>query len=124
MKKIIAILVIMLGFGFTANAQVKKFNVKSATTNTQSVAADPAVEQAANKDVTDLTKVITTLNAVEKQNFKGLFEYKHRELKKALTAEQKKTLAATIDAKLRASLTSDQMAKLDSNKKVLTQLTN
>ncbi|KGO85634.1 hypothetical protein Q765_15605 [Flavobacterium rivuli WB 3.3-2 = DSM 21788] len=123
MKKIIAILVVMLGFGFTANAQQKRVSVKSPTTGVQAVAKDPVVEQAATKDLTALTKVVT-LNDVEKQNFKGLFEYKHRELKKALTPDQKKVLLNSIDAKLRASLTPDQMAKLDANKKTLTQLTN
>jgi len=121
MKKIIALLVVMLGFGFTATAQQKKFTVKSPTT--QPTATDPAVVQAAAKDLTALSKTVT-LTDVEKQNFKGLFEYKHRELKKALTADQKKVLLNSIDAKLRASLTPGQMAKLDGNKKVLTQLTN
>jgi len=123
MKKIIALLVVMLGFGFTATAQQKKFTVKSPTTGVQSASADPVVEQAAAKDLTALTKVIT-LTDVEKQNFKGLFQYKHRELKKTLTADQKKVLLNSIDAKIRASLTPAQMTKLDANKKVLTQLTN
>jgi hypothetical protein len=122
MKKIIALIVVMLGFGFTATAQQRKFTVKSPTTGVQS-AADPAVTQAAAKDLTALSKTVT-LTDVEKQNFKGLFEYKHRELKKALTADQKKVLLGSIDAKLRASLTPEQMAKLDANKKLLTQLTN
>jgi hypothetical protein len=122
MKKIIALMVVMLGFGFTATAQQRKFTVKSPTTGVQS-AADPAVTQAAAKDLTALSKTVT-LTDVEKQNFKGLFEYKHRELKKALTADQKKVLLGSIDAKLRASLTPEQMAKLDANKKLLTQLTN
>jgi hypothetical protein len=123
MKKIIALMVVMLGFGFTATAQQRIATVKSKTTGAQSVAADPAVVQAAAKDLTALSKTVT-LTDVEKQNFKGLFEYKHRELKKALTADQKKVLLGSIDAKLRASLTPEQMAKLDANKKLLTQLTN
>jgi len=124
MKKIIALLVVMLGFGFTATAQQKKVVVKSPTaTDVRTITPDPVVEQAAAKDLTALSKTIT-LTDVEKQNFKGLFEYKHRELKKTLTADQKKVLLNSIDAKLRASLTPEQMAKLDSNKKVLSQLTN
>lgn len=121
MKKIIALLVVMLGFGFTATAQQKSFTVKSPTT--QATPTDPEVAKAAAKDLTALTNVVA-LNAVEKQNFKGLFEYKHSELKKPLTADKKKVLLNSIDAKLRASLTPEQMAKLDSNKKVLSQLTN
>ena len=113
----------MLGFGFTATARQKKFTVNSPNTGVQNASADPVVEQAAAKDLTALTKVIT-LTDVEKQNFKGLFQYKHRELKKTLTADQKKVLLNSIDAKIRASLTPAQMTKLDANKKVLTQLTN
>jgi len=116
-------MVVMLGLGFTATAQQRTATVKSKTTGAQSVPADPAVVKAAAEDLTALSKTVT-LTDVEKQNFRGLFEYKHRELKKTLTADQKKVLLGSIDAKLRASLTPEQMAKLDANKKLLTQLTN
>ena len=122
MKKIIALMVVMLGFGFTATAQQKKI-VRPSVSTAQEAPKDAAVEQAALKDVAALNKVVTLTDA-EKVTYKGLFEHKHRQLKANLTDDQKTVLFQSIDAKLRAGLNPAQMAKLDSNKKVLATLTH
>lgn len=121
MKKLIAVFIMALGFSLTATAQ-QKVTVKSAQTSSNAPKTK-ATAAAASKDVDALNNVVT-LTEVEKKNFLGLFEYKHRALSKNPDAESKKTLSQTIEAKIRASLTPQQIAKLDSNKKVLQSLTN
>lgn len=123
MKKLIALFIITLGFSVTAVAQ-QKVTVKSTTSSSQpSGPKTKATEAAANKDVAALNGAVA-LTDIEKKNFFNLFEYKHRALIQNPDAESKKTLAQTIEAKIRASLTPDQLAKLDGNKKLLQTLTH
>jgi len=121
MKKLIVLFIITLGFSFSAVAQQKA--ATRPVIATQSNTPTKATESAATKDVAALTRIIP-LTEAEKKTYFGLFEYKHRTLSVTTTAEGKNTLAQTIDAKLRAGLTPDQMAKLDANKKVLHTLTH
>lgn len=122
MKKIIALFVITLGLSFTASAQQKKAAVKPAA---QATATATDFKAAAGKDVAALNKVVT-LSDTDKQNFQGLFEYKHHELNQpvALSEERKSILSQSIEAKLRATLSADQMAKLDNNPELLKTLTH
>ncbi|MFL9844838.1 hypothetical protein [Flavobacterium rhizosphaerae] len=117
MKKIIAIVVFMLGLGFTANAQ--------------STSAEPgtkaAFHEAALKDVKALGKVVK-LNEHEVQMFTGLFESKHQELyninKNGLSEQRKDAVYQWTDAKIRASISQDRMAKVDAEPELLKQLTH
>ena len=121
MKKIIAILVIMLCFGYTANAQQK---ATKATTTQQQGVDKAAIKAAALKDVTALSEFID-LSEAQKENFKGLFEYKHRLLAdKNLSQERKDILAESIEAKIRGNVPQDQVAKLDDNPKLMQILTH
>lgn len=122
MKKIIALSIIALGLGFTANAQ-KKVTAPSATVSQVPTAPTKATEDAATKDVATLNKVVP-LTEAEKKTYHGLFEYKHRALSANPNAEAKKTLSQSIEMKLRAGLSPAQMAKLDANKRVLQTLIN
>ncbi|KGO94337.1 hypothetical protein Q766_05300 [Flavobacterium subsaxonicum WB 4.1-42 = DSM 21790] len=128
MKKIIALFVIMLGFGFTANAQQKKAAVKSAavasTATPQQTAKAATIEKAAISDVESLNSFIPLKDA-DRQSLKGLFAYKHELLSDAaLSKERKDIVSQTIEAKLRATLSPEQMAKLDQNTKLLNTLTH
>lgn len=121
MKKIIAILVIMLGFSFSANAQQR---ATKATTTQQQGVDEAAIKKAALKDVTALSEFIQ-LSEDQQKNFKGLFEYKHRVLAdKNLSQERKDILADAIEAKIRGNVPQDQVAKLDDNPKLMEILTH
>lgn len=120
MKKIIALFVIMVGFSFTAQAQQKK--VAKATA--QSTVTDAGVQKAAAADVKALDAYIP-LNAAEKQSFTGLFEYKHQNIKDGqMSAERIDVFAQTIEAKIKATLTPENLTKLEGNPKLLKQLTH
>ena len=122
MKKIIALFVFMLAFGLTATAQQKKAPKAVAATTAQS-STEQKVKDAAAKDVVAMMEVID-LDAANKQNFLGLFEYKHNLLQQNLSDERKAILAETIEAKIKATLTPDQNAKLAQSPALLTKLTH
>jgi len=123
MKKIIALFVVMLAFGLNANAQ-QKTPVKQATTTTAPSSLDVAVKQAAAKDVAAMMETIA-LDDANKQNFMGLFEYKHRLLmQQELSAERKSILAETIEAKIKATLTPAQNEKMAQSPALLQKLTH
>jgi len=118
MKKIVALVVMMLGFGFTAAAQTAAKPAKAA------VAAQSSFAEPAKKDVAALDKVVG-LSAQEKQSFQGLFEYKYRELEQVSKSEDRKAIISqTIEAKVRATLTPEKMAKLEAKPEVLKQITH
>lgn len=120
MKKIIALFVIMLGFSFTASAQQKA--PKKAATAT--APAQASVAELAKKDVAALDGVVK-LSAQEKQTFQGLFEYKHNQFAQVQgSADRKAVISETIDAKVRATLSADQMAKLEAKPEVLKAITH
>ena len=123
MKKIIALFVLMLGLSFTANAQQKN-QVKQANATEASSDIRTAAKQAAVKDVAALTEVIA-LDDTNKQNFMGLFEYKHLTLmQQELSAERKAILADVIEAKIKATLTPDQNEKLAKSPALVQKLTH
>ncbi|MFP9098800.1 hypothetical protein ACLI09_07090 [Flavobacterium sp. RHBU_24] len=118
MKKIVALVVMMLGFGVTASAQTTARPAKAA------VATQSSFAESAKKDVAALDKVVA-LSAQEKQSFQGLFEYKYRELEQVSKSEDRKAIIAqTIEAKVRATLTPEKMAKLEAKPEVLKQITH
>ena len=108
MKKIIAVLTLLLAFSINANAQAK---------NKPSDAQDKAKKQA-----TELTEFLG-LDKVQNQNFARLFEQKFSILDDANTsAERKAELSRVIEAKIRASLDGTQMEKLEKNKALFDKL--
>jgi uncharacterized protein (UPF0264 family) len=125
MKKIIALFVLMVGFSFTASAQKKTSVAKPSkvATTTAANTTDAAIQEAAIKDTKALNDYIKLTNE-EMQSFKGLFEYKHQSFASGLTDERKKIISDTVEAKINATLTPEQVTKLSSNKALLTQLLN
>lgn len=118
MKKIIAIFVIMLAFGVNANAQQKA----KTTTKAPSAQTQDDVKAAATKDVEALNKVIT-FEGTQKNDFQGLFENKHNNLKENLSDERKAILSNSIEAKLKATLTPAQFEKVAATPGLLKKLT-
>lgn len=124
MKKIIAILVVTLAFGFSANAQQKKAATKPAATKTVSAAqATEDIKQLALKDVAALGEVVKLSNT-QKDDFLGLFEYKHRHYADNLSAERRAGVAQTIEAKIKASLSPDDISKLEAKPGLMKKLVN
>ena len=122
MKKIIALFVIMLAFGVTANAQQKK--TTAAPAKAQQTSTDEAVKKAAARDL-ELMSTSLALTEEQKTVYKGLFETKQRTLATPnLSDERKSVLAENIERKVRSMLTTDQLAKLDSNPELLNKLTH
>lgn len=125
MKKILALLIVTLGLSVSANAQ-QKAAVK--TTAKKEVAAKKATAtdftKAAANDVAAINKEVT-LSATDKTSLQGLFEYKHRELSLAAgNTKQQEVIQQTIDAKLRATLTAEQMKSLEKKPELLKAVTN
>lgn len=113
----------MVGFGFTANAQQKKAAVKATAATTTNVDAKQQKIQADAKADVNALNAAVKLSDADKQSMQGLFEYKYR-THEGLSQERKDVLSQTIDAKIRATLSADQLAKLDANPKLLKQLTH
>lgn len=106
MKKIFALLTLFFAFTMNVAAQDK------ANTN-----------ELAKKDIEALSSVVK-LSAQNEATLISLFAKKHEAYAQSnLSEDRKKILAKSIDAKLRATLDANQMAKLESNKDLLKQLT-
>jgi hypothetical protein len=108
MKKLIAVLTLFLAFAFNANAQENK------------------KMDALNAAKLDAVKMSESLNltAEQQDQFISLFVMKHQTMNDpAATAEKKKEVTKIMDAKIRATLTAEQIQKLDANPALLATLT-
>jgi len=106
MKKIIALFVMLFAFTSSMNAQDKNEMLK----------------KAAEKDVKALTEVVT-LSTDVKDALTALFMKKHDALSSEnFTEAKKRDVQSIIEAKLRATLTDEQMQLVDRNQKLLNQL--
>src|SRR5690606_9529682 len=104
MKKIIAIVTLTLAFSISANAQDKKV-ISKAETTIENVSPEVAAKN-------DALALIKFLNLPENQLdiYKNLFFVKHNTLKQTeLNDERKAELKRVIDAKLRATLSPENM---------------
>jgi hypothetical protein len=107
MKKIIAILTLILAFTVNANAQDKKVSN----------------EEAAKMDAVKLSEFLQ-LKGTQQDDFMRLFQMKYNTLNDpSMSEERKKEMSRVVEAKLRASLTADQLQKLDSNPELLAKFT-
>ena len=107
MKKLIAVLTLMFAFAISASAQDKKMSS----------------EEAAKLDAIKMTESLG-LQAQQQMDFQRLFMMKHDVMNDpSMSAERKTEMARVVDLKLRASLTPEQLQKLDSNPELLARLT-
>jgi hypothetical protein len=112
MKKIIALLTLLLAFSINANAQEKAGYIGLNST-------EKAAKQAA-----ELSEFLG-LEDTMKENFAKLFEQKFQILEnKEITEERKKELSRVIEAKISGTLDSDQMERLKKNPELLNKLIN
>jgi ATP phosphoribosyltransferase regulatory subunit HisZ len=99
MKKIIAAFTMMLAFSISINAQDNKITP----------------EMAAKKDAAELTEYLG-LNETQNADFFRLFEMKHTvTLDPQMSDERKKEMRRVVEAKMMASLTADEIEKLNQN---------
>ena len=106
MKKIFALLTMLLAFSISANAQDAK--AKSA--------------EYAKRDA-QLAAETLGLKANQQEDFFRLFEQKHEILQNPdLSAERKSEMSRIVGLKIRASLTEEQLAKLEANPELMKKL--
>ncbi|WP_310555910.1 hypothetical protein [Flavobacterium sp.] len=100
MKKIFALFLLLLAFSATANAQV------------ESKKENPEV--LAKNDVIEFSKIID-INTTTNDALYGLFLKKHKNIKtlKETSEEEIKQLSTSIDMKLRASFSDEDIKKLE-----------
>lgn len=109
MKNLLGALVLFLAFTVNASAQETFKKV------------DEKVE--AKTNLAALSEVVPVQGTLSEDLFR-LFEYKHRNLNENLSTERKAELAKIIEMKLRATLSADQMQKIESKPGLLKKLTN
>lgn len=105
MKKIITLFVLLVAF--TVNAQDKKY----------------APKEEAKNDVAEM-QTLLKLDATSAENFMRLFEMKYQYLNENLSEERKSVLKQSVEAKIRASLTDQQMSLLESKESLFKKLIN
>ena len=107
MKKLIALLTFFFAFAITANAQDRKVSP----------------EEAAKLDAYKMSEVIG-LQGTQQDDFIRLFVMKHRVMNDpAMSEERKKETSRIMEMKLQASLTPEQMQKLNANPELYARLT-
>lgn len=109
MKKLVAILTLMLAFSINANAQDKY---------------EPTSKEKGTKEAAMLTELLG-LSDTQNADFARLFIQKHTILQdKSITAERKQELSRVIEAKIKATLDGNQIEKLEKNPDLLKKLIN
>lgn len=107
MKKIFAILTLLLAFSISANAQETA----------------PNPNKAANADLAKLTQFIP-LGETSKKNLVDAFYNKNKALTQQLTAEDKIIVKTQIENELSSNLSPEQLQKLKGNTKLYEALLN
>lgn len=108
MKKVIAVVTLFFAFAFSANAQENK-------------KLEPA--QAAKLEAYKMSESLN-LTSQQQEAFVNLFVMKHQMLNDATVSDaKKKEITEVMNAKIKATLTPEQNAKLDNNPALLAELT-
>lgn len=123
MKKIIAIIVIVLAFSVNANAQQKTAAPQKVETKAVEKKSPKDIKEASMNDLVALKKVIA-FEGTQEADLLRLFEHKHDLLKQDLSAERKQILTQSIEDKLKATLTPEQMQKVSAQPNLLKKLCN
>ena len=107
MKKIVALLSLFFAFALTANAQATK----------------PSPEEAAKIDAARMAEFLG-LKGAQSDEFITLFVLKHQTLSDPKISDLRKSEMSRItEEKIRASLTPEQLRKLEQNPEVFSSLT-
>ncbi len=107
MKKLIA--ACFFFFAFVAGAHAQDYKM--------------AAEESAKLDAIKMAEVLN-LPATQQMDFQRLFQMKYEVMNDPqMSAERKKEMTRVVDLKIRASLTAEQIEKLDKNPDLLAKLT-
>ncbi|RZJ34342.1 MAG: hypothetical protein EOO51_10075 [Flavobacterium sp.] len=107
MKKLLALITLFFAFALTANAQDRK----------------PNPEEAAKIDAARMAEFLG-LKGTQSDEFITLFVLKHQTLSDPKMSDQRKAEMSRItEEKIRASLTPEQLRKLEQNPEVFSSLT-
>ena len=118
MKKIVALIVLGLGFTLSTYAQVDN---KAQTKEVVKENLSPA--EAAKKDAAAFAKFFD-LNETREQDFQRLFQMKHKIMQdQNASFERKKEMVRIVSAKIAASIDSNQLEKLKANDALYKQMT-
>lgn len=119
-------MVVTLAFGFSANAQQKTTKPAAAKAKaTVEASADTPALKAAKLDLAELKKVVTFKDSRDADMYLQLFERKHRFAVEEpnLSADRKASISQSIEAKLKAGLTPDQIQKIEATPGLMAKLT-
>lgn len=124
MKKIILIIVLILGFSITATAQKNKKIVKVETSVKKVILTTDQQLAQAKTDAEDVVKLLS-LKDTDLYNFNQLFIMKYKVLNDVNSTEtDKRSMLTTVDAKLRATLLPALMQTLEKDKSLFSRLVN
>lgn len=122
MKKIIALLVVTLGLGFSANAQQATKDVRAVQMTELDKNTQQKIKDAAAADAAELGKVIT-YKGTDKEMYTQLFETKHRMYAQNLTEDRKAYVASIVEKKLSAGLSPEDLQKVYNTPGLMKRLT-
>lgn len=108
MKKLIAIVMMLLAFSVSANAQANKQISK---------------EEAAQKDIAALISKVT-IDQTLKQDMYTLMVMKHEMLAAATTAAEKQKVTDMVEHKIMSGVSKEQRQTITNDKDLLKQLTH
>lgn len=117
MKKIVSIVVLMIAFGFSANAQS---NLKL---ESDSKSKDQNVKEMAYSELRELSSVVE-LTPESKNDFLTLFMMRNEAVNNAKSYEEKAAIYERFGQKLLSGLSEEQSKKLSENKELYNRLTN
>lgn len=107
MKKLIAVLTLLLAFTVSANAQETKVSAA----------------ESAKIEATQLAQAVG-LTETQTQDFVRLFMMKYEKMNNpSLSEEKKKEFSRVVDAKIKASMNADQLKVLEANPELMARLT-
>lgn len=122
MKKIIAILVVTLAFGLSANAQQKN-DVRAVQLSQLDAKTQESIKQGALADTAELSKVVA-LDNQKKEIYTQLFETKRRMYVSANNEPGRNAyVAEIIEKKLSAGLSSEDLQKINNTPGLMKRLT-
>lgn len=111
MKKLLAAVALCFAFSIGASAQEAKGT------------SQMSIEQSAKLDAVKMAETLG-IEASQQNDFARLFVMKHQVMQDPnVSAERRAEMSRVVEAKIRASLTPEQLKKLDSDPKLLAILT-
>jgi hypothetical protein len=121
MKKIIAIMILSLTFGFNAKAQEASKAVPAQTINVESP-KDKNLKEVVYKDIEELDTQIK-LNEGLKKDLTTILFMRQEAISNAKNEEEKKSLFERYTTKFLGGLTADQLETFKKNKELYSKLT-